>query len=136
MIGYQVEVKPSQIKHAGLGLYSKIVFRKGQAITEYDGKIIDWDQAKELREKKQATHVRTLVSQFYCIDGLKKPLVGRGGGSFCNDSRGSGFANNATFKKKYDSGGIRDQVFIVAKRDIEPGEEIFVSYGTGYWKEG
>jgi hypothetical protein len=32
--------------------------------------------------------------------------------------------------------GVQDRVFLELTRDVVAGEEIIVSYGTGYWQQG
>jgi SET domain-containing protein len=47
--------------------------------------------------------------------------------------------NDAQFSKKYSNNTVFEgdlenkKVYVVSLRDIEPGEELFVSYGEGYW---
>lgn len=81
------------------------------------------------------THVRTLMTNFSAIDAPRKPRRGVGGGSFANDARNSRL-NNVKFVNKECSDAVQDGMICVleATRDIAPGEEVFVSYGAGYWR--
>ncbi len=45
------------------------------------------------------------------------------------------FTNNCDFEVEIDESDItQSKIYIVSLRDIEPGEELFVSYGSDYWK--
>eukprot|EP00775_Hariotina_reticulata_P009324 gene9324-9489_t len=108
-------------------------FVKHDLITEYCGPLIDHEKACKLRRQGKHTHVRVLNSQWLYINGLKEPTPGAGGASFANDARDS-TVNNAAFIQKFDYKLGRDRVFIKACRDIDAGEEVFVSYGSTYWQ--
>lgn len=114
------EVRPSPI--AGLGLFATRLIPKGTLITYYDGERVDWAEAK----RRSWSHMRGVAFGHEAIDGLRTPVPGRGAGSFCNhaDARPQ---QNATFWAR------DDQVFVKALVDIEPGAEVLVSYGRGYW---
>jgi hypothetical protein len=81
---------------AGYGLFTKRRFARNELITEYDGVIMDYKQAKALRRAHRHSHIRTVNSQHRYIDGLKRPRRGWGGASFANDAR-SKLTNNAEF---------------------------------------
>jgi len=121
----QLYVKKSKIPGAGFGLFTKKIIAKGEAIVEYKGRLEKWSAVKE-----QDGHNGYLlqVNRRWAINAepYKKAL-----GRFANDALGltrkSGLINNA----EYILEGKR--CFIHAKRHIQPGEEILVSYGRAYW---
>lgn len=134
-----MSVRPSGIPDAGLGLFADTKFRCGDIITYYDGHWLTRREAEALASK---THLRTLSSSYSAIDGLRTPIPGRGGASFANDGRDA-LCNNSTFHTWILNGkaGEPDPIFpelnlvvLRAKRDINMGEEILVSYGRQYWR--
>ena len=60
-------------------------------------------------------------------------------GSFINDAKGVvqflGQRNNVVFKRSWFFDGTRRQriILVVASRPIRAGEELWLSYGIGYW---
>lgn len=143
VIGDGVEVRASTIAGAGFGLFATRDYGVGDAVSEYDGEVIAWDEGQELRKLGEGYHIGGLETYYTCIDGrgLKPNDFGRGGGSFANDGCAEIKANVEFFKdkhNKFEAGGRRTGIarpvylFIVAKRAIVSGEEIFVSYGRGY----
>jgi len=149
VIGDGVVIRQSQISRAGNGLFVTRRVLRGDAITEYDGNVITSDEARRMREddRDRASHMRKIVDgSSLVIDGLRSADVtpGRGGGSFANDARDTDFAYNAAFctttrvvREVPDRrGGVRalGRVWLVATRQIDPGEEVFVNYGAHYWR--
>jgi hypothetical protein len=116
VLGAGVEVRPSTVSGAGGGLFAKVPFASNDVITEYDGDHIDKQQAHALAVQ---THVKAMGGNY--VDGLKKPVDGRGGGSFANES-GPG---NAEFMFE----GTKIYLKVKAGKVIKPGHEVFVSYG-------
>ena len=138
-VGNGVEVRLSNIPNAGFGLFTTKNFKKGDTITEYDGKIIDRRTALQLRSEHKDTHLVALTTQHSAIDGLKKPIHGRGGASFANDINDTRRYNVVFCKTFKVIPGLQDtrtgdfsdltRVFLKATRDIQNGEEIYVNYG-------
>ncbi|MBL0358198.1 MAG: SET domain-containing protein-lysine N-methyltransferase [Chitinophagaceae bacterium] len=120
-----LKVKDSNLPGAGKGLFTKKFIPKGTLITEHLGKISTWNEADHDDGNNAYIYY---VSKNHVIDAKDHS------GSlahFTNDARGYkkliGFTNNS----KYVERGKR--VFIEATKDIQPNEEIFVSYGKEYW---
>eukprot|EP00300_Choanocystis_sp_HF-7_P013066 c18144_g1_i1.p1 GENE.c18144_g1_i1~~c18144_g1_i1.p1 ORF type:complete len:940 (-),score=179.60 c18144_g1_i1:36-2855(-) len=145
---------------AGNGLFAKWPFYKRDFITEYDGTVVHalrcGGVAKEDQERCETSHHRRIENTDWVINGLRKPLRGRGAGSFANDpSNLSKSEINARIvtcthvrRKQVDhktaqaalrSASLREarlfqnsqllpMVALQALRDIQPGEEIFVDY--------
>ena len=55
---------------------------------------------------------------------------------YANDNKDVPNGNNSKFEKfAHHTDSTLDKCYIVALRDIKVDEEIFVSYGDGYWNE-
>jgi hypothetical protein len=125
-IGHGVQVKPSNIPTAGLGLFSgpRKAFLKGEIITEYCGRVITRLEANERRRRdsRLASHMRATGDHRYIIDGLRNPRDGLGGGSFANQGPGI----NAKIIN------VGDKVYLMATKNIPNNEEVLVHYGADY----
>ncbi len=118
-------IKRSTLPGAGKGLFTKNYIAKGNAIVEYKGTITTW---KDVDHTEGENGYIYYVKRNYVIDARPHPLsLAR----YANDARGlkkvKGILNNAEYKE------IGLKVFIVAKKDIAAGAEIFVDYGKEYW---
>jgi hypothetical protein len=114
------------LKGAGLGLFARVPFAKGERIVEYKGKLRPWREAKH-EDGHNGYLLR--VSRTMAIDALPtKRALGR----YANDARGLVRGHNLTNNAEYVVDGLR--CFIEAKRNIRKGEEILVAYGPEYWK--
>eukprot|EP00471_Norrisiella_sphaerica_P013653 CAMPEP_0184502830 /NCGR_PEP_ID=MMETSP0113_2-20130426/51318_1 /TAXON_ID=91329 /ORGANISM="Norrisiella sphaerica, Strain BC52" /LENGTH=459 /DNA_ID=CAMNT_0026892183 /DNA_START=96 /DNA_END=1475 /DNA_ORIENTATION=+ len=133
-LGFGVDVRPTTIPGAlrrNRGLFSTINIGKNELITEYSGTPINRARAMQLRAQGKATHVKGLNYDRF-LDGNRWPQIGQGAAQMAND--GKGFTkNNAKFVVKFDSSIGRDRCFLKALEDIKANEEIFVSYGRGFW---
>lgn len=119
-------VKRSTLPDAGKGLFTKKAIAKGSKIVEYTGTITKW---KDVEHNDGANPYIFYVNKNHVIDANNhKDSVAR----YANDARGlvkiKGLVNNAEFVEE----GVR--VFLVAKKDIPKGSEIFVGYGKEYWE--
>lgn len=120
-------IKTSNIPNAGFGLFTKVLIPKGENIVEYKGRKTTW---KEIEEAKEEDNLYIMyVTADNVIDARKhKKAFAR----YANDAMGftkiKGLKNNGTYV--HDDEG---KVYIEAKRDIQPDEEIFVGYGKDYW---
>lgn len=121
----QLYVRRSQLKGAGMGLFTKKPIPKGAKIVEYKGKITTW---KNVNDRNGLNGYIYYVNRNHVIDawGHKKALA-----RYANDARGPirtpGIHNNS----KYDTEGLK--VYIYAVRNIPAGSEILVGYGKEYW---
>jgi len=120
-----LQIRVSTIPGAGKGLFTKVFIPKGSYIIEYTGRITTW---KEVNSGESFNGYVYYINRNYVIDGQtdKKSL-----GRYANDARGlakiDGINNNSRYVEE------DKRVFIVAKKDIEAGSEIFVAYGKEYW---
>ena len=112
-----IVVKPSNIENAGMGLFAQRDFKRGEYITLYDGEIVT---RKEAWTRQALTHMAS--REGIVVDGLKVPLVGRGGGSFANSALSSGCANAEIVANL-------GRLIVRAKKDIAFDDEILVFYG-------
>jgi len=128
----KVYLDTSTIPHAGIGLFTKEKILKNERITDCQGQMINRKEALGLMRQGKDTHCKSL-NFHVVIDGYKSweetRKDGSGLASFANDGL-TKEKNNTKFGTDY----LQTTVFLKALRDIEPGEEIFVSYGRAYWK--
>jgi uncharacterized protein len=120
-------VKASQLPKAGKGLYTTKPIKKFAKIVEYRGEVITWkDYEKRVREDKDG--YLFYFNKDYCIDAYNTLQYK---GRYANDAEGlhrvKGLKNNASYEI------FGNKCYIVAERDIEAGEEIFVDYTKDYW---
>jgi len=119
-------IKTSTIPNAGKGLFTNKPLKKASKILEYKGEIIDWKEY-EKRVKEDKDGYLFYINKNRCIDAYATKHKGR----YANDALGltrvKGLKNNASYEI------IDERCFIIAERDIEAGEEIFVSYSKEYW---
>jgi len=120
-------VKKSTLPGAGKGLFTSKRILKDEKIVEYKGEIIDWKEY-EKRVKEDKDGYLFYINKKRCIDAYNTPQYKA---RYANDAAGlsrvKGLKNNAVYEI------FDDKCFIVATRDIESGEEIFVSYSKDYW---
>jgi SET domain-containing protein len=110
---YQLLVKRSA---SGLGLFAGEPIKKGACIIEYFG--------RELSEREQYTSRSKYLFEIddkRTIDGSIR----------ANKAR---YINHAC-KPNAEPEIYRGRIYIFAKRNIKPGEEIFYDYGREYWDE-
>lgn len=122
-----LKVKKSQLPEAGKGLFTEKPIKKGEKIIEYKGEIIDWKEY-EKRVLQNKDGYLFYISKKRCIDAFSTP---KHMARFANDAAGlsrvKGLKNNSDYEI------VDDKCFIVARRDIKKGEEIFVNYTKEYW---
>lgn len=123
-----LHIKPSLLPNAGKGLFTNRDIKKGELIVEYKGEIISWKECVE-RAQNDMYGYMFFINNKHCIDAYLTPeALAR----YANDAKGlsriKGISNNAVY-------AIKDnKAWIQATKNIKAGSEIFVSYGTDYWK--
>ena len=121
-----IEVKESKLPNGGQGLFTKVDIPKGTRITEYKGKFTTWAEVEDLFDNAYFFSIddETVIN---AMDDLTSF------GRYANDAKGlskvKGLSNNADYMIE------GKKVFIDAVKNIKKGEEIFVPYGTDYWKQ-
>lgn len=120
-------VKDSQIPGAGKGLFTTTLIRKGQKVVEYRGEIID-NKEYWRRVKREEDYYVMELKPNRSIDAMyTKQFKARYANDAAGISRVKGLSNNCDYAEH------DDKIYIEARRDIYPGEEIFVNYTKGYW---
>ena len=120
-------VKKSQIPNAGKGLYTTKSIKSGTRVIEYKGEVINWKEYKRRVEKDQDGYLFHF-SDDYCLDAYHTP---EHKARYSNDAEGITTVEGLTNNCEYEVDGLR--CFVLATKDIEAGEEIFVSYSKEYW---
>lgn len=123
-------VKKSRIKNAGNGLFTTSYIRKGDLIVQYKGENLTW-KACVKRYGKDVNLAKYLyfVSDKNCIDAQNTPHeLAR----YANDA--NGFRKHPKYSNNADYTNVRGVPYIIANRNINPGEEIFVDYQREYWE--
>lgn len=120
-------VKKSLLPKAGKGLFTKSPIKKGEAVIEYKGEIINWKEY-QVRVDENKDGYLFYINKNRCIDAFPTPQhMARYANDAAGLSRVKGLKNNCVYK-------VRDnKCYIVATRDIEAGAEIFVDYTKEYW---
>jgi hypothetical protein len=128
-INHGIEVKTSTLKNAGRGLFATQKFEKGQWITKYEGSLIDQKQAIKLRKEKRAQFLATCESQWTVVNGNTHVRSGFGGAQFANHEENKTKINAKLVIYVDRKHPHSPWPYLRATRIIQPGEEIFCSYG-------
>ena len=120
----ELEIRTSTIPDAGKGLFTKIPISKGTRIVEYKGTVTTWDVVKD----DPTNSYIYFLKPNHVIDARHHP---RSFARYINDARGLVRSKSRTNNAQFVNDGLR--VYIVATRDIQAGEELFVEYGNKYW---
>jgi hypothetical protein len=125
---FSLYITKSGLLDAGLGVYTDDFIPENTIIGEYTGEIIESyniesnDYYYELVEPDEAGGKMGIG-----IDSSELPRCYMG---MVNDAQFSKqYSNNCSFESEVEE----KKVYVVSLRDIEPGEELFVSYGENYW---
>jgi SET domain-containing protein len=124
LLDHILTVKTSTIPGSGRGLFTTAFIPKGTKITEYIGKVTSWKEADHDEGNNAYIYY---VNRNHVIDGKGSQALAQ----YAND--GSGFKKIKGIKNNTEYRVEKKRVFIIAKRDITPGEEILVPYGKDYW---
>ena len=123
-----LKVKKSLIPGAGKGLFTTTPIKKGEKVIEYLGEIIDWEEYERRVERDEDGYL-FFINKKICIDSFNTPeYIAR----FANDAAGLTRVKGLTNNTEYIIEG-KKRCYIVSKRNIKAGEEIFVSYTKEYW---
>jgi hypothetical protein len=134
-LGYGVEFRRTSLPNTeedNMGVFTTRTFRTNELVTEYTGDRISREQALDRRSRNVSSYIKG-ISYHELIDGNRTPLVGQGIAQFTNDGTDARGGNNTKFAFKDDNTRCQTRVFLQAVRAIGANEEIFVSYGNGYW---
>jgi hypothetical protein len=130
-------IKNSQLYKAGLGVFTNVFIPSGSVIDEYLGDIYEYPTGGSYCFS---------VSNDYFIDASNFPRCYT---AMINDASYKPKINMKKKKQrklkkmldeikfenncKFSVDEVKKRVYIVAVRDINESEELFVSYGTEYW---
>jgi len=120
-------VASSQIPNAGKGLFTAISIYKDEVVSIFKGEILSKQEAKTRSENGKDSYFINMLDGSIMDSNMVKCFA-----KYANDAEGkikSKFKCNSIISINEDL-----QVCIVASRDIKAGEEIFCSYGKGYWR--
>lgn len=111
-------IQESTIENAGMGLFTLIDRKKNSIITEYTGKLITPDEAKNSN-----SHYLLQTTKNWIIDGQDKNEIGYG--RWINEYKKPNVRFSWDAKNKIAK--------IRAIKNIKAGEELFLNYGNSYW---
>ena len=119
----EVSVKPSIIPGSGLGLFAEENIKQGDPIVLITGPRYNEEEALKLEINGYLLDA---------ADGSDESIDVEGPARYANDAFGltrvAGTVNNSAFIL-HDDG----KMWLEATRNIQAGQEIFVSYGRTYW---
>ena len=121
-----LQIKNSSIPGFGKGLFATKDHRNNQKITDYSAKQVSQNPDPAWRYVLQIGENRFLNSED------KSNFVGR----YINDSRGTNKRPNVRFTKGSRIFQKQDRytVPIVSTKNIKKGDELFLSYGSNFWR--
>lgn len=158
----QLRVKESTIAGIGVGLFTETTRQEGDMLIEYTGHLyrtkakcseIGNDHSEYVTSSGQNPYVVPTAEDpnqqhdlFWCIDACTS--VASSAARYINDcyNPGTGLCHvgtsyNCIFvfrsdpqSQEDDANDLKHRIFVVATRDIEAGEELFVEYGPAYWE--
>ena len=104
---------------AGLGLFTTVPIKKDDFVIEYTGEKISSDEA----DRRGGKYLFTVIDDELVIDGKGRDNLAR----YINHSCRPNCEAEVDEDKK--------RVFIYARRNIKPGEELNYDYGKEYWDD-
>jgi SET domain-containing protein len=119
-------IQTSGIEYSGKGLFTAINIYKNEIIATYKGEIIGTKEAEERTLNKQNTYFMNLPSG-KILDAQQTDNFAK----YANDANGSlpiVYKNNAFITLNH-----KNEVCLVALKNIKALSEIFCSYGNAYW---
>lgn len=120
-------IKDSQITNAGKGLFTSVKIYKNEIISNFKGKILTDEEAKHKAGKGEDRYFINMIDGTI-MDSMNVKCFAK----YANDAENfekTGFSNNSIITLDDDQ-----NVCLAATREINEGEEIFVSYGRKYWR--
>lgn len=118
----------SQIPNSGNGLFTVIDIYKDETIAIFKGEILTDLEAKTRAEAGNDGYFINLIDGTI-LDSKNVECFAK----YANDAEGfsaSNYKNNTRITLD-----LNDNVCIQALRNIQANEELFCSYGKGYWKK-
>ncbi|KAH9578095.1 SET domain [Trypanosoma melophagium] len=121
------EVRKSLVgERAGLGLFlrSSRALPQGAVVCEYVGRVLN----RPPKGVEQSIYVVKLRTAPIYVDGVNEKGEHLSLATFINDN--GPIAANVEMRE-YEM--LSGRVFVVASRDLHPGEEVLCTYGSNYW---
>lgn len=121
-------IKKSTIPNSGKGVFTKVDIEKDDIITEYTGEKVSHTVGASRVILAQSDSVVYLNKKYLVDTRTDKTCYA----TYINDAEGlnkTGAKNNVYMVR------MKGHIFVVAKRDIQKGEELFISYGKLYWQK-
>ena len=137
----KVEMRDSQIKGAGKGIFALHRILKGKHVTGYKGYLMEDDEFQKLIQKDSKYQAyAAAVGDKVCL-GVRDARIKSKLGQFANDH---GIVTSNDDAEAYTNDAVksnavltvnaaRDGIVLISTRQIEAGEEIFLHYGIDYW---
>ena len=117
-----LRIRRSNIRGAGLGLFTTRAFARGDRLAAYTGDLLTPADGARF---EGGPYVLQLTRN-QAIDAARTNV---GPGRWANDPRRSGAGTNARFSHNRSSGNV----WLVATRNIAAQQEVLVPYGRQYW---
>jgi SET domain-containing protein len=117
-----LDIKPSNIKNGGSGLFSVQYIPKETMIGYYKGDVLSGNN--------KVTDYSFQISAKYFIDAKEFPRCYI---AMINDAKNSEFENNSEFRIIEKKIKKNSQICLYSIKDIKKGDELFASYGEEYW---
>ena len=115
-------IKTSTIPNAGNGAFANNFIPKGTTLGYYKGKRLNSHQYNRLKDQSYVWELSSRGGPIY-IDG-KNPKLSNWL-RFLNDSRDK--------RENVEPYQYRKNLYYRTTKNVEPGQELFVSYGDSYW---
>ena len=118
-----VEVRKSRIPNSGDGLFAARDFAAGELLGEYRGRVLSLLQATRLQDRDYLMGgfgINAHVDARFALDAT---------GRYVNDH-----FEKARLNAHFEKDKVRKRARLVASRPIRRGEEVYASYGEGYWR--
>jgi SET domain-containing protein len=133
---FKLEIKPSNITAAGLGVFTLEDIPNDTFIDTYDGEYMT-TSSKLSKTDYYGHKLRRMIHSLYYIEvekdiGIDATSYPRCFISMVNDCYNSEFRENTEFRNIRNPGEI-PKVGLWTTREIKKGEELYVSYGDEYW---
>lgn len=156
-INLGISLGTSLISGAGVGVFAQRCFHYGDIITEYAGIVVPNTKMQQMAVMASETHVLFPAIFYYeIIEGSnygisafgRSEKTGMAAGHKINDPQNKELWNAQVTRvltskipkdvddnqNEYKTYNLPVRLFVVATRDIYPGEEIFHAYGVDYWQ--
>jgi SET domain-containing protein len=147
----ELEIKKSKLKHGGLGLFSNVFIPKDNILSFYPIDILQdledpdtfYENGEKVKKEFTEENKRIIYNGDYNITMPPYRIIALEGKKE-NELYHGHFLNDRAYhpKKSYkpELNNCRyEALHIVSNRDIQKGEELYVTYGESYWfhkKEG